>query len=193
MWETIWLKWSFGVSKGVLWWLWWLKGLASTCKLGHRRSQNGKLGRVAGCKHVLKKQEDNCPHEWQRGWLLGLLPLMCSNHRTFAAYPKKEGCHCQKATMVVAPTIDKMVQPMCYHHLCHNLWPLICHELPINTGIIWEQNERERECSQRCEKYRTSSSCHCSTEKREIEWGWELLKSERFLLLYCCKSCSLPI
>jgi hypothetical protein len=26
-----------------------------------------KLGRVAECKLVLKKQEDNCPHKWQRG------------------------------------------------------------------------------------------------------------------------------
>jgi hypothetical protein len=39
----------------------------------------------------------------------------------------------------------------------------------------------------------TSSSCLCSTEKREIEWGWELLKRGWFLLLYCCKSCSLSI
>jgi len=61
---------------------------------------------------------------------------MYSNHRVFTAYPKKEGCHCQKAIMVVALTIDKMVQPMCCHHLCHNLWPLVCHELPINRGII---------------------------------------------------------
>jgi len=75
MWQTIWLKWSFGVSKGVLWWLWWLKGLASTCKLGQRRSRNGKLRRAAECKHVLKKQEDNCPYKWQRGWLLGYCHL----------------------------------------------------------------------------------------------------------------------
>ena len=26
-----------------------------------------KLGRAAECKLVLKKQEDNCPHKWQRG------------------------------------------------------------------------------------------------------------------------------
>jgi len=32
--------------------------------------------------------------------VLGLLPLMCNNHRTFAAYSKKEGGHCQKTTMV---------------------------------------------------------------------------------------------
>jgi hypothetical protein len=25
----------------------------------------------------------------------------------FSAYPKMEGCHCQKATMIVAPIIDK--------------------------------------------------------------------------------------
>jgi hypothetical protein len=25
-----------------------------------------------------------------------------------------------------------------------------------------------------------SSSCHCSTEKRKIEWGWELLKRDDF-------------
>jgi hypothetical protein len=38
-----------------------IESLASTCKLGHRRSQNGKLGRAASCKLVLKKQEDSCP------------------------------------------------------------------------------------------------------------------------------------
>ena len=34
-----------------------------------------KLGRAAECKLVLKKQEDNCPHKWQRGWLLGYIHL----------------------------------------------------------------------------------------------------------------------
>jgi hypothetical protein len=38
-----------------------------------------------------------------------------------------------------------------------------------------------------------SSSCHCSTKKREIEWEWELPKRGWFLLFYCCKSCTLPI
>jgi len=32
------------------------------CKLDRRCSQNGKLGRAARCKPVLKKQEDSCPH-----------------------------------------------------------------------------------------------------------------------------------
>ena len=52
-------------------WLWWLKGVASTYKLGRRRSRNGKLGRAAGYKFVLKKQENNCPYKCQMGWLLG--------------------------------------------------------------------------------------------------------------------------
>jgi len=62
-------------EKGVLWWLWWLKGVASTCKLDWRRSQNGKLGRTATCKPVLKKQEDSCPTWMAKGVIVGLVAI----------------------------------------------------------------------------------------------------------------------
>ena len=36
--------------------------LEGECCVEDARTQNGKLGRAARCKPVLKKQEDSCPH-----------------------------------------------------------------------------------------------------------------------------------
>ena len=130
--ETIWLKWSFGVSKGVLWRLWWMKGLASTCKLGHRRSRNGKLGKAARCKLVLKNQEDNCPDKWQRGWLLGIA--------IYWQYP---------TTKQVATTIKQVAAAFVEEDGSHHWLPCTTagkkkriHHLPINRHhtkrVMWE-------------------------------------------------------
>ena len=42
-------------------------GIDNLGKLSHRRSWNGKFGRVTECKLVLMEQEDNCPYKCQRG------------------------------------------------------------------------------------------------------------------------------
>jgi len=50
------------------------------------------------------------PHKCQKGWLLGYCHYWAT---TCVAYLKKRGL---PLSMVVVPTIDKMVQPMCCHH-----------------------------------------------------------------------------
>jgi hypothetical protein len=145
MWQTIWLQWSFCVRKGVLWWLWWLKGLASTCKLGQGCSQNGKHGRAAGCKRVLKKQEDNCPHKWQSGWLLEYCQLC--------------GCHCQRRWLPCESQRELLVQ---------HLQPLdIVKEGGYNGGLLVAANNH---CLM--SKFGKFGNHHCwQRSKRSCHWS----------------------
>ena len=165
MWQTIWLKWSFRVSKGVLGWLWWLKGLASTWKLGQRCSRNGKLGRPAEYKHVLKKQEDNCPTSMAKGVIVRIVAINvqqssmdCTVHWQWSIYApssrrrwlplsNKEG---YKWWEINRPTFESqralLVQPL-----------LLTNEHgELSLKPINRHREKElwvRECIQRCEKY----------------------------------------
>jgi len=36
-----------------------------------------------------RNKRTNCPHKWQTGWLLELLPLMCSNHQWTVSHVQK--------------------------------------------------------------------------------------------------------
>jgi len=164
--QTIWLKWSFRVSKGVLGWLWWLKGLASTWKLGQRRSRNGKLGRPIEYKHVLKKQEDSCPTSIVKRVIVRIVAInvqqslmdctvdwqwsICipSSRRRRLPLSKKEG---YKRWKINRPAFESqrglLVQPSL----------LTNEQEELSLKHINRHRERElwvRECSQRYEKYR---------------------------------------
>jgi hypothetical protein len=52
-----------------------IENLASTWKLGQRCSWNGKLGRPAEYKHVLKKQVENCPTSMAKGVIVRIVAI----------------------------------------------------------------------------------------------------------------------
>jgi len=83
------------------------------------------------------------------------LPLMAM---TCATYPKKRGL---PLSMVVAPTIDKMVQPMC-SHLCWRRAGAVAPLLPIKKHRERESKEKRVVRMWREERKR---GCHCSSCK----------------------------
>ena len=152
------------MRKGVLCWLWWLKGVANTCKLSRGCSQNGKLGRAAGCKLVLKKQKESCPIWMAMGVIVGLVAINVQ---------QMDGTvHWQ-----MQATINGWHRPL--------MQPPF---LPINRH---QESRTKRECECYKEQERQRSGCQgqqpCCLVQQCVRVGsWELSLSEVILLLHVC-------
>ena len=111
-----------------------------------------KLGRAAECKLLLKKQEDNCPHKWQRGWLLGYCHLW--------QYPTTKQVEALLVPHLMA-WFKALLAPPCWQ-MCWRGSPC----LPIKEACFWEQRERERTwvCAREWrERESCNGCCHYSS------------------------------
>jgi len=165
----VWEKVCFGDSGD--WKVWQVP-----CKLDRRCSQNGKLGRAARCKPVLKKQEDNCPTWMEKGVIVGFVAIACAANGRHQ--PLTMGSHhCWRWAAVGS-----------HHYWQKNKWSSTMDA--YKRGKILERKERA-ECAE-CERPKRESEglprAATLLSGAAVCESWELSLSEVILLLHvlCC-------
>jgi hypothetical protein len=136
------------------------------------------LEELQGASICWRSKRTIAPHEWQRGWLLGLLPLMCSKWTT--------------------PSIDKCSSPYQMSKFgSHHSWRWAGVD---GTILAYKYTPREQSsvCSSRVKEWRrekerrvaNGSSCKCNNGRWELsEWMW----SPAPCFVYCILFLSLLI